>query len=339
MSRKIIFAGALIVLLLIMGCAKRSTAWQSNDVLELVHQFPIVGNPLDISIDGNNAYIAQDQGGISILNLSDFTQKWYTTIGSDDGSVRDLVKVRKISVVGEHKFLFYFDIGGADDIPIVDITDTDSLKVFDAITGATQGITDMGFYALSTPQGNNIVETCYTAGTSIYYGRYNGTLWMGQDFEIIAPVSTSGVTMDANYLYVAAQQHGLLVYRRSDQQRVGQLALTGEAQKVRVSGNYAYVAGRQGGFHVVDISDPANPTKTYSYDTTGYASSVDVAEGYAAVSSGSGGVYLFDLGSPSQPKLVQRLTESGYTNNAKIHNGKLIVAARDMGIMVYDITE
>ncbi|HRY84385.1 MAG TPA: hypothetical protein P5533_07105 [Candidatus Cloacimonadota bacterium] len=339
MPSRRVFAGLFIILLIIMGCAKRSTAWQNPDKLELLRQIPIVGNPMDIDVEGNNVYIAQDQGGFSIVNLSDYSQKWYTSIKSSDGSVVDMIKIRKISAVGARNFLFINETDGTDLIRIVDISNPDSLKVVDAITGATQDISDMHFFNLATPQGSYIIETTYTSGRNVYYGRYNGTLWLGQDYTIVPPASASGAAMDTNCLYVADQQHGLVIYNRANQQKLGQIVLPGEAQKVKVSGNYAYVASRQGGLHVVDISDPVHPVKTYSYDTTGYASAVDVAEGYLAVSSGSGGVYLFSLSSPAQPKFLQQLTECGYTNTVRIHNGKLIVGARDMGVMIYDIED
>lgn len=339
MPRNTVLTAGFILLLIIGGCAKRSTAWQDNDVLEFVRQIPIVGNPMDIDIDGTKAYIAQDQGGFSIVNLSDYSQKWYTSIKSNDGSVVDMIKIRKISVVGERNFLFINETDGTDLIRIVDISDPDTLKVVDAITGATQDISDMHFFNLPTPQGSYIVETVYTSGRNVYYGRYNGTLWLGQDYTVVPPASASGAAIDASYLYVADQQHGLVIYNRTNQQKVGQIVLPGEAQKVKVSGNYAYVAGRQGGVHVVDVSDPANPVKTYTYDTTGYASALDVADGYLAVSSGLGGIYLFNLSSPAQPKLEQNLTACGYTNTVRINNGKLIVGARDMGIMIYNIED
>ena len=334
MPRKIVVIVGLIILLSMVGCAKRSTQFQTADVLELVHQIPIVGNPMDMDFYGNTVYIAQDQGGFSIIDLTNYSQKWYTSIGTVD-----MVKIRKISVVGEHNFLFINETDGTDLIRIVDISDPDTLRVVDSITGATKDISDMHFNALATPQGGNIIELSYTSGRNIYYGRYNGRLWLGQDFSIIPPASASGVAMDANYFYVADQQQGLVIYRRSDQTKVGQIVVPGEAQKVEVSGGFAYVASRQGGLHVIDITDPANPVKTYSFDTTGYATSIDLASGYAAVSSGAGGIYLFDISSPSVPKFVQRLTDCGYTNNARFHNGKLIVAARDKGIMIYNITK
>jgi len=339
MQRKILLAVVLIALLMMMSCAKRNTAWHEPDVLQLLHQVPIVGDPLDMSFDGNSLYVAQDQGGFSIIDLGNYSQKWYTVLSASDGSSVPLYKIRKISMVGEHARLFLNETDGTDLIRIVDTSDPDTLKVIDAITGATQDISDMVFKALPTPVAGNIIEATYCAGRNLYYGRYNGDLWLGSEYTVNPSASASGFDTDDTHIYIAAQQLGILIYNRANQQYLGQLALPGEAQKVKVRGNYAYVASRQGGFHVVDISNPAAPQKVYTYDTDGYATSVDLSGNYAVVSSGGGGIYLFDISSPSQPELKQHLTSCGYTNNAKLHNGKLIVAARDQGILVYDIAD
>lgn len=339
MPRKLLFIVAIIPLLMTLSCAKRSTEWQEPDVLELLHQVQIVGDPLDLDFDGNQLYVAQDQGGFSIIDLGNYSQKWYSSLVSSDGSTVTFVKIRKVSVVGAHNRLFLNETDGTDLIRIVDTTNPDSIKVIDAITGATQDISDMVFEAIPNPTTADIIRATYSSGSYVYPGKYDGNLWIGGEPSIHTPSPASGFAQDDSYIYVAAQQRGLMIYSKANQQLVGQRAVVGEALKVAVKGNYAYVVARQGGLHVLDISNPASPQLVYTYDTTGYATSINISGNLAAVSSGGGGIYLFDITSPSQPDLLTHLTSCGYTNNAKLHDGKLIVAARDQGILIYDIAD
>jgi hypothetical protein len=337
MRKHFLLVVALAAALMLVSCAKRNTAYQDDDVLSFVRQVPLVGNPLDLSFGHDNLYVAQDQGGISIIDLNTYAHTWLTALSDAGGAAVALYKIRKVGVVGEHDRMFLNETDGTDLIRIVDLEEPDTLKVIDAITGATQDIQDLLVRPIPNPTDENIIELIYCAGRNVHYGRYNGDLWLGSSFSIYPPASASGIDLGADYVYVAAEQRGLMIYARGDQHLVGELGLPGEAQKVKVSGNYAYVACRQGGFSVVDVSDPAHPVLMDSFDTVGYATTVDLKDNLAAVSSGSGGIYLFDVSDPARIDLKQRLSEAGYTNLARFNGDNLIVAARDQGIMIYKI--
>lgn len=336
MKKCIILITAILVLLL-AGCAKRNTPWQNEDMLTLKRHIEVVGNPLDISFDTENIYVALDQGGISIINSANYSQKWYTILSSSDESVVPLFKIRKIGVVGEYNRLFLNETDATDRILIVDNSNLDSLRIIDSITGATQDIQDMKVQKIINPVDDNVIEIIYSAGRNVHYGKYNGTLWLGSTFSIYPPASASGVDLDDRYVYIAAQQRGLLIYDRNSLEMISEIAVPGEAQKVKVVGNYAYLACRQGGFTIINIADRTEPLLVSNFDTTGYATSIDVKDNKAVVSSGGGGIYLFDVSSPSHPLLKQNITSAGYTNNAKFYNNQLIVAARDKGILIYEV--
>ncbi len=338
MRRLVILVVAGVILLGLGACAKRSTQYQQDDVLELVRTVPIVGDPLDLSIDGDDIYVAQDQGGFSIINSSTGNVRWFTQIKEATGGFKPLYRIRKISVVSQYDRLFVTETDGVDTIHIIDLAQADTLKIIDGITGATQDMSDMRFTALPTPIGNNKIEMGFTAGRNFRQGLYDNNLWMGFAIDNMStPASASGFDMNDQYIYIAAQQLGLMIYNKANQQLIGQLSIPGEAQKVKVVGNYAYLAGRQGGFSIVDISNPAAPVLVSNFDTTGYATTVDVSGNLAVISSNSGGIYLFDITSPTSPVLKQRLTDCGYTNNAKFHGDQIVVAARDQGVLIYKI--
>jgi hypothetical protein len=336
MPRRILLITVVVVLALAAGCAKRNTAYQEPKILNLLQQIPVVGDPSGLSFDDDNLYVALDQGGITVVNRNTYAARWWTEI-LPGGSDSQLVNTRLISAVPSLRMLFIGEFVGADKIRIADISEPDSVRLIDSITGGTDGLADLHFYPIANPTDDNVVYGIFNAGRTVNFCRFNGNLYLGTDWTINTPATASGVDLNATHVFVAAQQRGLVIYNRNDQQLISELAVPGEAQKVKVVGNYAYIAARQGGFHIVDISNPAVPVLRGSYDTTGYATSVDVSGNLAVVSSGGGGVYVFDISNPGQPILKEALTSAGYTNNAKFMNDKVVVASRDNGVLVYSL--
>jgi len=329
----ILFAAVLLIL---CGCSRRNPAWEDQDVLSLLKQVQVVGNPVDLSFDNESIFVAQDQGGISVIDATDYSQRWWTDIYPPSADAT-LVNIRNISAVGEHKLLFLGEYVSADKIRIVDYSDPDSLRLIDSITGGTDGLQSISFSAIEAPVDDNIVQGFFGAGRNLMYVRYNGGLYLGTDYVITTPATASGMDATDNYIYVAAEQRGLVIYDRATKEKVSEIALPGQALQVKVAGNYAYVASRQGGLNVVNIGAPAEPLLVHTFDTTGYATSIDIMGSLAAVSSGSGGIYLFDISNPSSPILKQNLRSAGYTNNTKFNKGKLVVASRDQGVLIYAI--
>lgn len=337
MPRYLLICLMLAILLLASSCAKRNTAYEDGHKLSLSYTLPVVGNPLDFNFTSEKLYIALDQGGLGILNLTNNHFEWLTLLISDDGSPTPLIKIRRISMVEEHKFLFVNETEATDKIHIVNATNPDSLKPVDSITGASADVQQLICTAIPNPTTPDFIEVFYCNGRSVNHGKYNGQLWMGSDYTITTPATASGIAIDDQYIYVAAQQRGLLIYNRATRQLISQLALPGEAQKLKVNGNKVYMACRQKGLQVVDITNPALPVRVGGYITSGYASDVDFYDNMVAISSGSGGLYLFNVDNPASPKLLHRVTDQGYINIVKFNNGKLVVGTRDNGVLFYDI--
>lgn len=334
LRKHIVFIAA--VLLVLAGCAKRNPAWQDQEVLTLLKQVQVVGNPIDLSFDEDLIFVAQDQGGMSIIDSGNYSQRWWTEVYPPSADAM-LVNIRNISAVGAHKLVFSGEYVSSDKIRIIDYSDLDSLRLVESITGGTDGLQSIAFSAIPNPTDANIIEGFFGAGRNLMYARYNGGLYLGTDYVINTPATAAGMDANANHIFVAAQQRGLVIYDRGSRQKVSEIAIPGEALQVKVAGNYAYVASRQGGLNVVNVGAPDEPLLVKTFDTTGYATSIDVAGNLAALSSGSGGIYLFDVSTPGNPVLKENLRSAGYTNNAKFNQGKLIVAARDQGILIYSM--
>jgi hypothetical protein len=338
MPNRFLILTLIVIVTVIGGCAKRNTAYQPDDEwLSLDKQIPVVGDPLDLCFDDDYIFVAQDQGGMSSIRRSDYQHKWYTFIKAIDGSVFNLVKIRRIDTVNQHKRLFINEIGDTDRIYSIDTSEADTLHFVSLTIGSTVGITDMDFRAATTAGSIYTIEGGYCQAGKMIVTNYNDDFGLVNDPAIIPPGSASGFCLSNNYIYIAAQQRGLAIYNRSNQQLVKEFAIPGSALKVSVVGNLAFIASRQGGLSIVNVADPVNPILLSSFPTSNFTTTVNVAGNKAAISAGSGGVYLFDITNPAQPVLLQRLTSCGYANSAKFMGNKLLVAGRDQGILIYSI--
>ncbi len=331
----------IIVMLIVFGCARKSTEWKEKHTLDLAVTVPVVGNPLDLDAAGSYVYVAEDQGGLSIINLNDYSKKWYTQIYDETGNIMPLIKTSRISVVPSLNRLFINEREGSDEIRSVDITDLDSLFLVDRITGGTADIQNMKFRDVSGNGSQFVYEGYYCLGGDVSYGKFGihdssfPAYWsVTKSYEL--PEANGAAFID-QYVYVAAEQRGLAIFDFYNETQVGVCDLPGEAQKVKVVGNYAYLPCRQDGLQIVDVTNPAAPVKVSSYDTSGYATNVDIWNDYAIVGSGGGGVYLFDITNPADPVLKDHITDCGYVNNVMFYDGKALVASRDKGILIYNI--
>ncbi|MEF3694440.1 MAG: hypothetical protein V3576_03735 [Candidatus Cloacimonadota bacterium] len=337
MRQRLLLVLLTAVLLFLSACAERSTQWQDQEYVELDKVFPVVGDARDFDFDEDYIYAALDQGGMIIIDKATGSARWLTQVLKATGGYQALESVRTIAAMREFNLLFVNDIRATDGIYILNTSDPDSIKYFDAIVGATNSITEMKVYKIQNPTNNNRTEIAFTASRTFQFSSYDNHLWFGYDYGINAPAPCSGFDLTASHIFIAGQQRGLLIYNRADKTLVSDLAIPGEAQKVKVVGNYAYLVGRQGGLSVVDITNPASPVLLKNWDTSGYATSVDVRGNMAVVGSNSGGVYLFDISSPANPVLLQRITDCGFTNKVGFDGDSIIVATRDNGIRVYNI--
>ncbi len=325
-------------LLLLIGCAKRNPAWQDPELLSLVKQISVAGNPMDLSFDDDWIFVAQDQGGISVIDRNDFSHRWWPEVNPPSADAV-MARIRGVSAVGKHKILFASEYWAADKIRVIDYSNPDSLRLLDSITGGSDNLKSIFFQAIENPTDENIIEGFFSVGGSeprARYTRYNGYSYVGSDYNIVTtPWVPEHVDANQTHVFLAMGQRGLMIYDRQSQQKLSELTLPGEALYVKVKGNYAWLACRQAGLCVVNIADPTWPILVSTFDTTGYATTVDLKGNHAVVSSGGGGIYLFDASNPANPRLLQNITTLGYTNNAKFCDDLLLVAARDKGVVIY----
>jgi hypothetical protein len=104
---------------------------------------------------------------------------------------------------------------------------------------------------------------------------------------------------------------------------------------VKVVGNYAYMTGGTDGFHVVDVSNPANPVRVGGYGTSGVATHVAVSGNYAYVSDYYAGLQVTDVSNPTNPVRVGGYdTTNGHVNGVAVSGNYAYVADEGLGVGV-----
>jgi len=337
MPKRLLIIAGLALMMMMLSCAKRSTEYQEESWLTLEREIPVVGNALDIHVDDNTIYVAQDQGGISIIQRNNYSSKWYTTLTAEDGSQAPLGRIKRISAIPEYNRLFLNEVSATDRIVILNTADPDTLVYMFDIIGGTSGIKDLDATAMAEPEGMFTMNIGYCYADGFKYDKYDGSILSTPAYSVAPPATAMGFDLTDDLILVTAGQRGLFIYDRASQQYKSELALPGEAQKVVVAGNLALIPSRQAGLCIVSFADPVHPALLSTFDTSGYATSVDFSGDKVAVSSGSGGVYLLDISDPANPTLLEHLTSCGYSNVVKFADDKLVVGTRDQGVLIYKL--
>ncbi|MCB5233634.1 MAG: hypothetical protein LHW60_00080 [Candidatus Cloacimonetes bacterium] len=337
MNRQFLLCLIIVSVLLAFGCAEKNTAYVDKSAVKKLAQVSVVGNPSQIDTGDNYAFVALDQGGLAQINLSNFKLNWYPEMSAEDGSMIKFWRNRRLAYIEETDCLFLYEVQTTDKFHVISTADPDTLKVVDAITGGTASVQDIYARALDEPLDHNTMEIVFCSQSmNLNYALYDGVLYPGSIYGNNTHLFLSGVYVEGDYIYAAAQQNGLAIFNKTDGALISNVVTGGEAQKLVVKDGYAYIAARQSGLKIVDVRDVNNPVLVGSYDTTGHATFVDYSRGHVALSSGGGGAYLLDVSNPAAPKLKERITECGYVNSVKMSGDILIVGSRDEGVFFYE---
>ena len=147
-----------------------------------------------------------------------------------------------------------------------------------------------------------------------------------------------GMAYADGYLYVAAHQGGLRVYRVADDGQPELAAVVGElgnAWKVELLGSVAYVVDNAFGLHVLDVSSPEDPRLLGSVPTSGPPRDLAVDGDRLYVALGSLGVDVLDATTPATPVPVAHVETLGSAQSVAAAEGVFSVAAWSH-LAVYD---
>ncbi len=252
------------------------------------------GEPADISVLGEHAYVALRSGGLAVYNVgrpSDPLQVGNVLIqGTRSGGAIG------VAVSGQHACV----VKGEDGMDVVDVSNPATPRVVGTHRGSCADVALSGRYAYvaSWGQGLSIVDL-FDPRNPREVSRYNEPL-VGERFNTVvvsgdhAFVSGEDWTGSEFHYFV----HAIDVSNPTNCLRVGSYATRGD---IAVSGKHIYVNEGASGFKVIDFSDPSRPAQVGHYDQPGEEGPLAVSGNYVYVARGTEGLEILDVSDPSHP--------------------------------------
>ncbi len=312
--RKILF---LSISLLLIVCGRPEPP--DTPTFTIVSVCSLPGYAEDIDIVADYAYIANDQGGLQIIDISNSDSPLIIGAYLSEKSIVD-VAVRDT-------FAYCAVLHKDGGVRIINVADP-SQPFF---VGQ-----DNWYYGYGVTAPENDTMFVYVAGgywfvvedvTDPMYPTYVRRFSYAGNFHGVYVVDTIA--------YLACEQMGVLIYNLagSDTLPVGQIDTPSNARDIVIVGGYAYVADGRAGVTIIDVSDIENPRLVTTFDTPEYTNSVFVTGGYIYAADGESGLQVIDVSDPEEPFLYGTI-ETSYANAVYVRDDLIYVADRDMGLII-----
>lgn len=123
----------------------------------------------------------------------------------------------------------------------------------------------------------------------------------------------------------------------------GAVDLGEQARDVYVKGNYAYLAvcEQDKSLAVVDVSDPANPSLSSTYDLKGKGRAVFVKGDYLYLALDTNKVKIMDISAPSSPQEVATINVSAQPSSLWVEDDYLYIGQlkKNEGLVLYSVAD
>jgi hypothetical protein len=304
---------------------------------EELHTFTITGQCLlpgysrDLDVKDDYAYVANDQGGMQVVDISD--PSWPHAVGEYFSQVN----VQGIAVRDTFAYLALAagppNNGGLVIVNIKDPAD----PVF-----VSQ---DNWFYAynVSAAPMPDSADTQYVYIAGRYWFIVEDVTWAQYPSyarRFATPGNVRDLAIVDSLAYLAAEQVGLLIYNLNHPDStvlIGEIDTPSNARSVIVADGYAYIADGNDGLIIIDARNPEDPEPIGQYDTPGYAQGICFHDGLAYVADGSEGLQIIDVSDPANPRLYGSL-KTNYAYNVVYRDGIFLVD-RDQGLLIVSETQ
>jgi hypothetical protein len=332
MIAKFLLAFTLLLLYLFPGCG---TPNDPESVLGGDGGYKITGKcattafAQDVVVKDTVAYLAQGEGGLIEINVSDHTKpKVIATITSIRGYTYKLAMLDTIVYLASGTF----------GINTVDI----STPINPTLLANNRSISpakDFGFYSnflfiAISEEGVRIADLSYPAEPDI-----RG--------KLVTPGFAQGITAtpDSNFAIVACGETGLAFFDLSQLQNgygeysYAQLVdIPGYAENVTINPDikFVYVASGTAGLTIVDYSDSSNAKVIGRFNTGGYAKEVFYQNNKIYITTEQRGLQIIDVSDPTAPVRIGTVPTE-YAKGVTADDNYIYVADEDEGLIVISI--
>lgn len=312
-----------IFLLFTMSCGRPEPPEEEIHTFKIVSVCSLPGYAEEIDIKGDLAYVANGQGGLQIVDISDPDSTFIIGEYVIDKSI--------VGVAVRDTFAYLAVSHSQGGIKIINVAQPSE----PAFIGE-----DNWYYGYNVVAPPNDTMYVYVAG-GYWFVVENVSNPQYPSFvrRFSTPGDIRGIYVVDSMVYLTCEQMGLHVLnlaKPDSEAIVGWVDTPSNARNIFVKENYAYIADGRAGVVIINVSDPENPEIVSIYDTPDYANDIFVSGNYAYIADGGGGLQVIDISNPEEPVYYGSI-EMSYANGVYVKDDLIYVADRDMGFVI--ITE
>lgn len=290
---------------------------QEPPMFEEVATLGTAGTPYGVVVEGGYAHVADVNGGLLVVDISDPTRP--TQVGALD------TPGRAYGIVLSGTLAYVADATAG--LSIVDIAEVARPRL--------TGRLDTPGHAWNVGLGGN----------HVYVADRMAGLRIVNVSDPAAPYEVGSLTFPSEVLdvevigdvaHVAAYQAGLQTVDVSDPTQPKLLGSydTFAAYEVDVRDGLAFVADGDHGLRVFDVSNPSAPAQIARVDTPGWGRAVALEGDRAAFADDGWGVKVFDIGNPAAPVHVASFDTPGRARGIDMAGDFVYVADYEGGLRV-----
>jgi len=335
-------------------------AGEQSEEVAVIHLADFVRG---IFVVDDYAYVADDDSGLAIIDVSNPTNPGQPVYRDTRGSANDvfvtdgyayvadwfaglaIIDVSDPTNPGEPVYRFvdtstsgvyvtgdYAYVSGHSHLAIIDVSDpTNPGEVIYRNTSsqALEVYVEGSYAYMAVISGLAIIDISDPAnpGEPIYRDTFGGA---------------TGIYITNGYAYLA-NGFGLTIIDVTDPTNPGEPFLMntwrGEAWDVYVTGDYAYIADKSAGLAIIDVSDPTHPGEPLYQDKSNDARGVFVTGGYAYVAGYDSSIAIIDVSNPTNPGEPIWQDTSSYIHGVTVAGGYAYVAVWFRGLGIIDVND
>ena len=298
---------------------------------KIVSKFTTSGYAQDVAINGSLALVAQGEGGLMIIDVSNPSAPVELSTIAEDLKGYGYKLANKDSVIYIAAGTFGVSTVNASDPvnPQVGLTNISlkPAKNFDIIGNF-----------LFTAIGEYGFQVAFIGDNPLYPDLRGTTITPGFAQSVC-------VSPDTNYLFVACGQMGFALINISELGNgsgtyplLSWVDTPGYAEDVVAHPELpiAFIASGTGGLFVIDYSDSLNVKIVGSYSTGGYAKEVMYSDNKVYVTTEMRGLQIFNVANVTSPLLIGTV-QTSYAMGIAVTENYIYVADEDEGLIIISI--
>jgi hypothetical protein len=242
--------------------------------------------PYDLRLAGNYAYIAAYAAGIDIVAITDpANPRSMGEFPTADKAYGLFVRDNRLFAALSFAGIDAYDLSDPVNPQFLAALDTPDFALEVSANSAAIFVAD-GFGGLQTMKLSNNDQEILPLGS------------FDEDGTAILSLASAP---DSSLLALGQTKAGVKIFdvaNPAQPERLGQVALDGDAFDLARQGNYLYLANGRQGCAVIDLANPRRPKLAAEVGSNGFAEEIALADGIGAIPLGLDGLLLLDIDNP-----------------------------------------